>query len=83
MPEELIDEPIAVTATFSGGVITPSEIEWKQRCYPVTTIHARWTTREGAHPVRNLSVEIEAGDVYHITLNTRTLTWRLERILLP
>lgn len=83
MSEERIHEPIAVSAAFEAGVVTPTHMAWNSRRMAVTTVHARWTTRDGRHPVRNFSVETESGDVYHISLATDACTWRLERVLLP
>ena len=72
-----------MTAAFAGGVVTPKTVAWNGRTLAVLTVHARWTTRDGRHPVRHFSVETDAGDVYHISLATDACAWRLERILLP
>jgi len=83
MPDEIVQEPIAVTAGFARGAVTPTALTWAGREHALSTVHARWETREGACCVRHFSVETASGDLFHIAFYTESMTWRLERVLMP
>jgi protoporphyrinogen oxidase len=83
MPDEIVEEPIAVTAGFARGAVTPTALTWAGREHSLSAVHARWVTLEGAGSVRHFSVEAASGDLFHIAFYTESMTWRLERVLMP
>ena len=77
-----LNERIDVVSAFVGGKVKLIRFRWKQTTFKVETINGRWAKREGPYPVYNFSVTVNGNDIYEISFNARTLTWKLNAIYL-
>ena len=77
-----LDEKIDVVSVFVGGKVNIIRFRWKNTVLSVDKITGRWTTREGPFPVYNFSVLVNKNDIYELSFNSRTLSWRINTIYL-
>ena len=61
---------------FDRGVVRPVWFAWQQRTYRVQDVTMRWEVRQGRDVMLHLSVT-DGTNLYELTFNQRTLTWRL------
>ena len=78
---EAINEPIKVRADFATEGITPVAFKRKGKIYRVEKVNTRWFDGAGENPVHYFSVD-SGGNTYELSLKTRDMVWRLERIVL-
>lgn len=76
---EEIGEPIDVSAVFSRGV-RPVAFRWRKRRYVVTEVTGRHSALKGGYRRYSFAVRAGTDEIYEITLDTRDMTWRLERV---
>jgi len=79
MVVEDVNEVVRVRADFAGPVVTPRAFKRKGRVYAITRVNAAWEDREGAFAKYHFSVEAE-GNVYELHLDSRDMSWRLDRV---
>ena len=74
-----LDQAIEVLAKFKKGNITPLLFRFSGRIHKIDTLNLCYDFTEGN--VRFLSYSVNCGpDSYKITLNTKTMGWKLEEI---
>jgi len=78
---EELDEPIRVRADFSAGSVTPRAFKRGTQVLHVTKVNARWEDREGRFKRYHFSVEA-AGNLFELHLDSRDMSWRLDRVCL-
>ena len=76
---EIINEPIKVLVEFDRGRLTPRLFTWRNRDYSVRRVEFVHSVREKGDRVYRFSVT-GSGAGYHLTFNSRALTWRLSAI---
>jgi hypothetical protein len=76
---EKLGERIDVVGVFRDNGVRPLRIRWRKTVYPVERITGAWTFREGDHKEYHFSVIIPGGVILEICLDTRDMTWSLER----
>jgi hypothetical protein len=74
-----IDEPITVGAVFDHGQVRPAWFLWQGRRYDHCRVTMRWQTTEGASAILHLAVS-DGSTVFELTMNHRTLAWRLAAV---
>ncbi|MFC1668583.1 hypothetical protein ACFL1T_04305 [Chlamydiota bacterium] len=72
-----IDEKIDVLASFIGGKITVIRFRWKNTAFIVNKTTGKWTKRDGPYPIYYFSVCCNKQDVYELSFNSRTLSWKI------
>ena len=78
---ETLNEPIKVRVDFEGSRMTPVLFKRNGRVIRIRTVNARWEDHERQLGRYFFSVEAD-GNVYELHLDTRTMTWRLDRVCL-
>ena len=78
---EELNEPIRVRADFSAGSVTPKAFKRGTQILHVTKVNARWEDREGRFKRYHFSVEA-AGNLFELHLDSRDMSWRLDRVCL-
>ena len=81
MVVEELDEPIRVRADFSAGAVTPKAFRRGTQLFHVEHIHARWEDRLDAAKRYHFSIE-SGGNLFEIHLDSRDMSWRLDRVCL-
>lgn len=81
MVVEEINERVRVRADFSAEAIRPRAFRRGAKVYAVTKVNARWEDRTGAFKRYHFSVEA-AGNVWELHLDSRDMSWRLDRVCL-
>ena len=82
MHEEPIDEPLPkVLALFAEGKIQPLALEWSRRRWNVTRVNSSWVDRSLRPHRRGFSLTMENGDIFQVSYEEGSPTWRLEYIL--
>lgn len=76
---EEVGEPIDVSAVFSRGV-KPVAFRWRGRKYVVTEVTGRYSASKGGYRRYSFAVRVGTDEIYEITLDTRSMAWRLERV---
>ena len=80
-PEHL-NEKIEVLALFRAGKIYPRIFFWKHKKYKIRNITYNWQERRGQEMLNYFSVSTGI-DLYQISFNNTTLSWRLDKIIEP
>jgi hypothetical protein len=75
-----IGEPVEAIVKFEKGRIVPLRIRWRGRVYPIKEVTGWWKSRKGRLTFFHLSLILESGDYYEVSLNTESLVWYLERV---
>jgi len=75
-----LNEPIQVMARFRDGRVAPTHFLWRGRTHKVSEVTGRWSSREGAYQVHQFTVVSQNGTYFELSLNTRTMDWRLDRV---
>jgi hypothetical protein len=78
---ENLNESIRVRADFSGGAITPRVFRRGTQVLCITRVNARWEDRPDAFKRYHFSVEA-GGNVFELHLDSRDMSWRLDRVCL-
>lgn len=74
-----VDESIEVLARFKKGVLTPLFFKLKNRVYKIESVNLRYDLTEGN--VKFLSYSVSSGpNTYKITLDTKTMDWKLGEV---
>ena len=81
MVVEELDEPIRVRADFSAGGVEPRAFKRGTQVLTITQVNARWEDRTGTFKQYHFSVEAD-GNLFEIHLDTRDMSWRLDRVCL-
>ncbi|MCL5291199.1 MAG: hypothetical protein M1548_01545 [Actinobacteria bacterium] len=76
---EEIGEPIDVSAVFTCRV-KPVAFRWRRRRYVISEVTGRHSALKGGYRRYSYAVRADSEEIYEITLDTRNMTWRLERI---
>lgn len=79
MTIEMLNEAVKVRADFKGGTITPLAFKRNGKTFRVQRVNARWEEREGQYVRYCFSVEAE-GNVFELHLDSRNMSWRLDRV---
>jgi len=79
MEQITIDEPITVGAVFRGTLVKLRWFIWKDRRYVVKETTFSWRSRQGEAVMAHFSVT-DGSTLFELSLNQRTLAWRLEKI---
>lgn len=72
---------VDVLVAFRRGKFFPLRFLWRGREYPIRRVCGAWKRREGIFVRYVFSVEVSGGDVYEIALDTRRMSWQIERVL--
>lgn len=75
-----IGEPIETIVKFEKGKVKPLKIRWQGRVYSVKEVTGCWKSQKGRSTLFHLSLIVESGDYYEVSLNTESLVWHLERV---
>ena len=81
MVVEEINELVRVRADFSAAEVTPRAFKRGTRVYRVAKVNARWEDHTGACKRYHFSVEA-AGNVWELHLDSRDMSWHLDRVCL-
>jgi hypothetical protein len=81
MDTEKISEPIDVGAVFGKNKIKPKWFVWQNRKYDIKEVTCAWKAREGEAVVQYFAVTNGATS-FEISLNQKTMSWRLEKTIL-
>jgi hypothetical protein len=73
-----IDEPINVSAVFSGGVVRPVWFSWNCRQVKIKETTFIWTTFQGSSTILHFSVTDGKG-LYELCYQSDNLHWKLAR----
>ncbi|MCL5292830.1 MAG: hypothetical protein M1548_10025 [Actinobacteria bacterium] len=74
-----VGEPIDVSAVFAGGV-KPVAFRWRNRRYIISQITGRYSALKGGYRRYAFAVRADTDEIYELTLDTRSMAWRLERV---
>jgi hypothetical protein len=75
-----IDEEIRVGVAFDHRKALPIWFMWRGRYYKVEQVSYNWSTDEGSARLRHYAVTDGANN-YEICFNSRTLEWRLRKVV--
>lgn len=78
-PQEL-NENIAVLTWFRNGKIQPRLFVWKNKKCRIRNINYSWQERRGREVISLFSVST-GPDLYQISFNNTSYSWRLDRII--
>ena len=78
---EEINEVVRVRADFGAEAITPRAFRRGAKVFSVAKVNARWEDRTGAFKRYHFSVEAD-GNVYELHLDSRDMSWHLDRVCL-
>ena len=78
MEETIINEPIDVGAVFGKDRIRPKWFVWKKRRYDIKETTFTWKDREGEAVIIYFAVT-DGATSFELSLNQKTLAWRLEK----
>lgn len=73
-------ETLAVRVDFEAGRVLPRLVRRAGRLERVASVNHQWVDRAGDDPKLCLSVTMETGDDYLISLSVRDLLWRLDDV---
>ena len=73
-----IDEPIDVGAVFSKNKIKPKWFVWNNRKYEVKETTYIWHDNQGEAKFIHFAVT-DGATLFELSLNQKTLAWRLEK----
>ena len=75
-----INESVDVLTKFLHGQIVPLKIKWNERVYLIEKITSRWEFRNGDFKEYCFSVLTTGNRLMEIHLDTRDMTWNLDKI---
>ena len=78
MENVLISEPVEVGAVFGKNRIRPKWFFWRNRRYMIKETTFVWNDSEGEAKMVRFSVT-DGSTMFELSLNQKTLAWRLER----
>lgn len=78
--DDFLNEKIDVLALFKSGKVYPKAFYWQDKLYKVCKLTYAWQERRGAEIINHFSVQTQA-NLYQLSFNSNTLSWRLNRIL--
>ncbi len=81
MAIEVLDEAIKVRADFTAGLIRPLAFKRNGRIWRIGKVNAHWEDRRERFNRYFFSVEAE-GNIFEIHLDSRDMSWRLDRVYL-
>ncbi len=77
---EVHDVPSSVEARFEvDGRLTPLAFDWQGRRMPVAACGRTWSTGQGEQRFCHYLVMTAAGDVLELSVELRSLRWRIVR----
>jgi len=74
------DEPIQVIARFRDGRFEPMRFLWNGRRHRVEKVTGRWATRSGHYNVFRFALVDENDTYFEISLDSKDMAWRLNRV---
>ena len=75
-----LNERIQVSAFFKGAKIYPRLFVWNNKKYKVKVINYNWQERHGSETINYFSVNT-GSDLYQISFNNATYSWKLDKII--
>jgi hypothetical protein len=80
MESTVIDEPVDVGAVFGKNRIKPKWFVWQNRKHTVTETTYTWRETEGEAVVVHFTVT-DGATLFELSLNQKTLCWRLVKTI--
>ena len=75
-----LNERIDCLAWFRSGKIQPCSFVWNNKEYKIKKVNYNWQERRGQELISYFSVNT-GGDLYQISFNNATYSWRLDKII--
>ncbi|MFC1709442.1 DUF6504 family protein [Candidatus Omnitrophota bacterium] len=79
-PDELLNEPIAMTCLFAKGKTLPRYFIWRKRLYRVKRVNFFWQERQGRAMLSYFALETNSG-IYQVSFSNIGLTWKMDKII--
>ena len=76
---ETINEPVQVTASFSGKSIKPLWFQWNKNTHRVQSVTFQWKDRVGASVLHCFSVS-DGATLYELVFDSNNINWTLRRV---
>lgn len=76
----LVEEPVDVSAVFSGGRLRPTAFVWRGRRYAVRRVLGAYRARRGGSLEIHYSVVSDNPEVYELRFSAGRMSWTLVRI---
>ena len=77
---DVVNEKIKMIAAFDSGRISPKVFKWQNRDYKIKNIAIYYTEKVGISLNHCFGVETEAGTIFKIDFNDKSLLWTLREI---
>ncbi len=81
METMIVNEPIDVGAVFAKNTVKPKWFVWNTKKHAITEVSYLWKDKEGEADILHFSVN-DGATMFELSLNQKTLQWRLERTMM-